>query len=242
MNTIQRLLVFTLGPVLVLAGLAAACLLNLRAVHRTQVNRYESWRLADELRRSSDELTRLARTYVVSGDPEYERQFWHVLAVRNGREPRPDGRRVALRTLMERQGFSAEEFAKLREAEDNSNALVTTERIAMHAMKGRFDDGQGGFTRVGPPDQALARRIMHDARYHADKKAIMDPIGEFEAMIDRRTTLAAERAWRRGNAVVLLGVGLALAAAATTLLALRRHAARPARRPAWSAGRSSPRT
>ena len=225
MNTIQRLQLSTLGPVLALAALAVVSFLNLRAVHRTQVNRYESHRLANELRQSSDELTRLARTYVVSGDPGYERQFWQVLAVRNGEAARPDGRRIPLRKLMEEQGFTVAEFAKLKEAEDNSNALVSTEKIAMHAVKGLFDDGRGGFTRKGPADPALAQRIMHDAQYHADKQAIMDPIGQFEGMIDGRTEQAAESAWRRGNSIILLGVGLALAAAVVTALSLRRHAA-----------------
>jgi hypothetical protein len=36
----------------------------------------------------------------VTGDAAHERQFWQVLAVRNGTEPRADGRRVSLRTLM----------------------------------------------------------------------------------------------------------------------------------------------
>ena len=46
--------------------------------------RYQSYLLADELRQSSDDLTRLARTYAVTGDGKYEQLYWDVLAVRNG--------------------------------------------------------------------------------------------------------------------------------------------------------------
>ncbi len=224
MNTIQRLQLATLGPILVLAGLAVFSYTSQREVHRAEANRHESVRLANALRFSSDELTRLARTYVVTGEADYERQYWHVLAVRNGTEPRADGRQVPLRTLMLEQGFTAAEFAKLKEAEDNSNALVTTETIAMHAIKGEFADGKGGYTKRGPPDAEMARRIMHDVTYHADKSRIMNPIGEFEQLLAARTDAAVAGARRRGDAALLLGIAVAAIAALVAAVSLRRHA------------------
>jgi methyl-accepting chemotaxis protein len=224
MNTMQRLKITTIGPVLGLLVLSLAALWSQRLLHRAQADRFESYRLANELRHSSDELTRLARTYCVTGDPEYERQFWHVLDVRNGKEPRPDGRTVPLRTLMERQRFTAAEFATLEQSEDNSNALVATETIAMNAMKGRFADGQGGFTKQGPPDPDMARRLMHDPQYHADKATIMEPIAKFERMIDHRTDDSVRVARRRSDTITILIVGLTVAASIATWLSLGRHA------------------
>ena len=54
--------------------------------------RYHSYLLASELRQSSEDLTRLARTDVVTGDPKYEQQYQESLDVRGGKKPRPDGR------------------------------------------------------------------------------------------------------------------------------------------------------
>ena len=224
MNTMHKLKLMTLGPVLGLVALAILAFVNQAGLNRAHLDRYESYRLANELRRSSDELTRLARTYVVTADPAYERQFWQVLAVRNGTEPRADGRREPLRTLMERQGFTADEFACLKRAEDNSNALVTTETIAMNAVKGLFADGQGGYTTRGEPDRDMARRIMHDEKYHADKETIMRPIGEFEQLLDRRTAGAVTTARRRSDLLTALVVGLASLSAAMIWLAIRNHA------------------
>jgi len=51
--------------------------------------RYQSYLLADELRQSSDDLTRLARTYVVTGDPAYEKQYLDILDIGNGKKARP---------------------------------------------------------------------------------------------------------------------------------------------------------
>ena len=37
--------------------------------------RYQSYLPADELRQSSDDVTRLARTYSIAGDPAYIKQY-----------------------------------------------------------------------------------------------------------------------------------------------------------------------
>jgi len=87
---------------------------------------FHSYLLADELRQSSDDLTRLARSFVVTGDPEFEREYQAVLEIRNGQRPRPReyqriywdlvtaknlqprplGKAVALRQVMIEQGFT----------------------------------------------------------------------------------------------------------------------------------------
>jgi len=173
----------------------------------SDMRRFESYKLADELRQSSDDLTRLARTYVVTGDPVYEQYFHDVLAIRNGEKPRPenyegiywdfvvasgekptpDGKPVSLQNLMREMNFTAEEFAKLEESRVRSDALVRLEETAMHAVKGKFDDGSGSFTIVKEPDPEMARQIMHGEEYHGAKAGIMEPIGEFLAMLDART-------------------------------------------------------
>ncbi len=191
-------------------------------------NRYQSYLLADELRQSSDDLTRLARTYVVTGDPKWEEQYFQVLAIRNGEaprpqqyhriywdflaadrpRPRPDGRRIALRDLMQQAGFTAEEFAKLREAENNSNTLVHTETVAMNAVKGLFEDAQGRFTIRRDPDPAWARELMHDHAYHVEKAKIMKPVDEFFVLLDQRTAQAIHTAQQQAETWLQWLIGL----------------------------------
>ena len=113
--------------------------------------RYTSYLLADEMRQSSDDLTRLVRTYVVTGDPRWKSQYLEVVGIRNGTLPRPKDyeriywdfraadlasgrgmdRAVALKDLMRQAGFSDAELAKLAEAEALSNGLVELESAAM---------------------------------------------------------------------------------------------------------------
>ena len=75
--------------VLVIGGITERMLMTQKQLTATQERRYQSYLLADELRQSSDDLTRLARTYVVTADPQYEDQYWAVLDIRNGKLPWP---------------------------------------------------------------------------------------------------------------------------------------------------------
>jgi methyl-accepting chemotaxis protein len=143
MNTQLSLKKIFLGLLIltaILSGLTLAGLSNfsdaLNESNRANSSRYDSYLLADELRQSSDDLTRLARTYVVTGDEVYERQYFDTLDVRNGKKPRPDGSTVPLRELMRKAGFTEQKFAKLKAAEDASNGLVKAETIAMNAAGG----------------------------------------------------------------------------------------------------------
>ena len=74
---------------LVIGGITERMLMNQKQLTAAKERRYQSYLLADELRQSSDDLTRLARTYVVTADPQYEDQYWAVLDIRNGKLPWP---------------------------------------------------------------------------------------------------------------------------------------------------------
>ncbi|MBX3744298.1 MAG: methyl-accepting chemotaxis protein [Verrucomicrobiae bacterium] len=201
-----------------------------RALGDALANRHLSSELARELRQSSEELTRLARTYVVTADDRHEAAYWDILAVRDGRKPRPDGRTVPLRKLMEDAGFTASEFAHLKEAEDNSNALVHIETIAMNAVKGRFANNQGAFEQSGPPDLELARRLMHDDAYHREKARIATPIDAFEQELNHRTQRVVEARRARQAAlsrIVMAAIPALLILSLITYAIIRVQIARP---------------
>jgi diguanylate cyclase (GGDEF)-like protein len=188
---------------------AASFVVYVRAekqIDRANEQRQQSFQLAEELRQSSDDLTRMVRTYVVTGDTRYKRHYQEILDIRDGRKPRPldyqniywdlvlaDDRRprpaeqaVALLELMRQAGFSAAEFAKLAEAKANSDALTNTEFAAMALIE------------ASSPASELTRnaatRMLHDAAYHQAKAGIMGPIGEFHRMADQRTLAAVQAA------------------------------------------------
>jgi signal transduction histidine kinase/CheY-like chemotaxis protein len=242
-----RIFYVTTGVIVsLLAVFALLLFVEQGRITRAASLRYQSYLLADELRQSSDDLTRMARIYVISGDSRFEQIYWEILAIRNGEAPRPrtysgiywqqvvgekgfrreaGGVTKSLRARMEELGFTVAEFGKLAEAENNSNDLVKSERTAFNAMKGRFRDSTGRFTVTGPPDPEFARRILHDANYHQAKARIMKPVKEFYALLDVRTGGALQTAENRASfyvAAVLSLLALVLGWLVLSYIVVRR--------------------
>ncbi len=206
--TVIGIVLTTLGLAGVILVIATTRWMEAAEVRLETANerQYSSYLLADELRQSSDDLTRLARTYVITGDPSYEAQYMDILAIRNGEMERPldyhrihwdfvaAGRPVSsgsgitrsLEDLMRDEGFTKEEFALLAEAKSNSDGLVALEVKAMNAVKGRFADAGGNYTVSGEPDFKLARELLHSKEYHQFKADIMAPIHEFLGSPEKR--------------------------------------------------------
>lgn len=216
---------FALGVGLVI--LTVCLFLNQVKLSKSQEIHFQSYLLADELRQSSDDLTRLARTYAATGNEKYEREYWAVLDIRNGyrprpeaynriywdfvsgtgEKPRPDGAAVSLRDLMIKVGFTKAELEKLNLSQKNSDELVKAEMVAMNAVKGLFDNGAGNFTVKKKPDRELALRLMNDENYHKNKVNIMKPIDEFYAMFAERTAGDVAKYERRSlNLFLSMGV------------------------------------
>ena len=119
---------------LVILGLLLS---NQGDIAEAELRRSDSTRLADDLRQSSDDLTRMARLYVSTGERRYRDYFEEIIAIRNGTAPRPDrydlvywdlvgpddvrpraeGEPKALEDLMFETGITVEEFSLLSEAE-----------------------------------------------------------------------------------------------------------------------------
>jgi len=199
--------------------------------------RYRSVLLADEWRQSSDNLTRMARAFVATGDPVYKQYYQDILDIREGRQARPqnyqnlywdqvvanrhahrpaDGPTISLPELMRQAGFTEGEFAKLAQAKAHSDGLIRTELEAMALME---DSGPHA---LASHTQALL--MMHNDRHRQSRALVMQPIGEVYSMVDERTLGAVQAAQARAGYVrfALIAGGLALLAMLLrTSLALR---------------------
>ena len=177
-------------------------------IENSEENRYKSVLLADWLKQSSDDLTRYCRTYIVTKDSIWEKRYWDVVNIRNGLKPWPNGNLISLRDSMSKLGFIENDFELLTVAENNSNKLIWTERVAFNTIKGLFADSTKQFTIKGEPDEEFAKQIMFDKDYHNNKESIMIPISEFVKNIDQRTLSKIEE--EKNSLTKLVAITIAL--------------------------------
>ncbi|MFD2206017.1 ATP-binding protein [Kiloniella antarctica] len=199
---------FILLALLSATTLAASYLLeNTTQLSQSEINRSKSLKLADLVRQSSADLTVMARTYVATGDPKYEKYFSDILGIREGLIPRPenyhevywdfviheqerslkDGSLISLEKLIDEANLTKEEIRFLRLAKINSDHLVELERTAFAAMKGLYADGNGNLIHPGPVDKKMALDILYGPEYLQEKTKIMHPINNFSKAVDIRT-------------------------------------------------------
>ncbi|WP_019676938.1 putative bifunctional diguanylate cyclase/phosphodiesterase [Arsukibacterium perlucidum] len=194
-----------------------------RAIDSANKKRLQSFLLADELRQSSDDLTRMVRTYAVTGEQRYRHYFDEIFAIRNGHAPKPEnyhyiywdlvdannnrprpfGPPAALLDSMRQVGFTDIELTQLVSAKQASDDLTNIEQRAMELVAS------------GDPllrEQALV--LLHNNEYHLAKAGIMRPIDDLYEMMNSRTVDAVRQAeisarWLR-LVFVVLGVMLAM--------------------------------
>jgi hypothetical protein len=190
-------LVLTCALVGALAAAFAVYVVQENKVDRAGALRFASLRLASGLRRSSNDLSRMATTYVVTGDPAFKKSYRDILDERDGKRPSDfiapagetpaaDGRRVPLLATARNLGFTEEESRKLREAKANSDLLVDTEEQAIRLAE-TTGPGAG-------EDRALAIAMLHDEKYQRARAAILAPIDEFGRLTQERTREAVRAA------------------------------------------------
>jgi len=212
MTTIQTkfqiLFMALICSVMLAAGMTIWAVNSIDQVEDVDSRRFASLKLADEFRQSSDDLTRMARSFSATRVGRFETYFQDIQDIRAGAIPYPkgydgifwdfvinekrslkhEGTSNSFEDRMRQLGFSDDEFAKLKEAEGQSAALTHLEATAMNTAKGRYSDGRGVFSRVGVPDPRRALEILFSEEYHAAKASVMKPIREFVDLLEARTT------------------------------------------------------
>ncbi|MEI7431689.1 MAG: histidine kinase dimerization/phospho-acceptor domain-containing protein [Betaproteobacteria bacterium] len=197
-----------------------------KEIDRANTIRQQSFLLANELRQSSDDLTRMVRTFVVTGDVSYKQHYQEILDIRDGKIPRPvdyqgiywdlvmpgdlrsrpQGEAISLLTLMRQAGFTEEELDQLTMAKSNSDALTRTEFAAIKLVESTHPTTEA--------NRSKAISMLHDMAYHQAKAGIMGPIGKTYKMAEQRTAAAVSSAESQAVltrvAVILFGASVLL--------------------------------
>lgn len=213
----------------VLASLIAASIVGFylyyeseRKIDIANNERQSSFQLANELLKSSSDLTEMAQSYVVTGHPLFKQAFKEIIDIRDGKLPRPrsfhskeywDLSRLerprnkqdflppaALLDRMRHHGFTEQEFQLLREAKTLSDELTHTESTAIAL----YD--QPGPRSKERRDQA--RSMLFDAHYFQVKTEIMSRIDDFFKIMDVRTKNAIRTAETQSSRLRLFFLGV----------------------------------
>jgi diguanylate cyclase (GGDEF)-like protein/PAS domain S-box-containing protein len=200
LSRFSRSLWLVLAMFVVFAILFVIYVRSEKQIDRANEQRLQSHLLADELRQSSDDLTRMVRSYVITANPIYKQHYQEILDIRDGKISRPlnyhniywdlvladdqrprldSGQKIALLDLMGQAGFTEEEFDRLATAKANSDRLTNVEFAAMKLIE----------STAIPTDanRLKAIQMLNDAAYHQAKADIMQPISEFYQLMSQRT-------------------------------------------------------
>ncbi len=202
--------------------------------------------LAAHLRQGSEDLTRMARNFAVTGDSRYEDIYRRIVAVREGKAPRPpgdspaywdlllanapvpkgEGEHLSLAEELNRAKLPAAEQALASRAQSAQEALAKLEERALGAMKGRDAAAGGAAATPGQSDPVQALRILYGEEYLEAKARVLQAIGELQTGIELRTRgdlAARHQALARALQIEwLVLVGFAIASTAFLLFALWR--------------------
>ncbi|PHS13290.1 MAG: hypothetical protein COA86_17440 [Kangiella sp.] len=220
-----------------------------RELESIEHNRFLMFEKSGELRQSSDELTKFARIYVITGDKKYKDFYFNVLDIRNGKVKRPkdysllywnlpESERInhplgdpsSLKSEMSKLPFLPFEFDKLDDAERNSNQLVQLEVEAFNTLIGLYKDSSGRYTIRGNSNKALAIELLHSKQYQVAKNKILAPIDEFQHSLSNRTNKAnAEKIQLITNIFIRIYIilGFALTVMILTFISLTKRVFSP---------------
>lgn len=186
-----------------------------KQIDRANELRLQSIMLSDELRQSSDDLTRMVRAYVVTGNPIYKDHFLEILDIRDGKRgrpvdyqnvywdlvlsdnvrPRPNGEAIPLLDLMRQANFTDSEFSKLSQAKASSDELTNAEFSAMALIESTNP--------TTDQNRREAIDLVFSESYYQSKAKIMRPISEIYQMMNQRTL---EKVVAAENTAILIRV------------------------------------
>jgi signal transduction histidine kinase/CheY-like chemotaxis protein/HPt (histidine-containing phosphotransfer) domain-containing protein len=213
---------------LLLGGSVIYMNISIQDEQTAEKRRTEFKQLGINLAAASDYLTDEARKYAVTTEAIHMYKYWEEINQTKTRD-------YVIARLGELNSPSAE-MELLAEAKKNSDALVETEKESMRLVL----EAQGADESEMPPEVAnfqlnekdkklsvdeklaRARDIMFDNKYDLDKRGIMQPIAQFQDIMNARLEAELSAARDRTEKAALLQVILAviIIGAVATLLRL----------------------
>ena len=151
----------------------------------TKTMKYKMIMKSDELRRSSNYLTRFARNYVVTTEIQYKKDYYKVLNIRKGKDFKPKGYNRVYWNLAQPYRSKIHPDSKIKSALiDEIKALPYTKE-QLHLLESSLSKSQElvklelkAFKMMELNNQNLAIEILFSNKYKIAKHNIMIPLNE----------------------------------------------------------------
>lgn len=191
-------IIIGINALIIVATLAAAIMFwqmnsSIEHLYTMQIRRNATMTLAEELRKSSRNLTSNARIYAVTADMSAIEAYQAIVDERSGKRPRlktrsiAPGKTIPLLDLMKSYGVTDQEFQEAEEANRLSTALVDMEIESRNAVQGLFKDNTGQYTIHKGSDIDLAMHLVFGDFYRQEINKIMAHLDKFNDILDQRT-------------------------------------------------------
>lgn len=215
-----------------------------REVIAAEKRRTDTLQLAVRLRQNSEDLTRMARHFAVTGDTRYEELYQRIASVRDGKLPRPpgdspvywdlllgsvpppkgEGERLALADEVIRAKLPGAEQSLVGRAQTAQEAIARLEEHALAAMKGLAPGANAAAP--GQPDPVQALKTLYSTEYLEAKARSLQALGELHSEVELRTRgelVSAHQALARAlQTVWLVLIAFAIAGIGTLAFTLWR--------------------
>ncbi|MBX9923718.1 MAG: adenylate/guanylate cyclase domain-containing protein [Rhabdochlamydiaceae bacterium] len=233
----ERFFVFFFVCLSVFVVTLLGCLFLLLKIEDREVSStkkaYSDYLLADELRQTSDDLTKMVRLYVLTADPKYAEWYHEILRIRSGLSPTPEnyheiywdlifhskdintakGKTISLKKRIQDAGFPPIEENFLLEGEVHSNHLAEMEQEAIYAMKGKFKNASGFYSIQGHANPQLAAKLVSEEEYMRQKAEVMQSLQQFYEHFDQRIKEQTDDLATFNKSVIFLSMALLVAIA-----------------------------
>ena len=211
MKYVNRVLDYELTPYILIGVIFLASLILMtvfKTADRQLLELDRAIEIAQEMAKSSDDLTNHARNYVTTRNSAHRDAFNKVLRIRNGEDVnRSTGTKISFRDRVKQVGFEEQELELIFRSEDLSNQLAVLERNAFESVSRGFEMGHNW--EVQQHHWGLAQRIMFGPEYERQKAEIMQTIESFKDSVYNRLqssyNMSMQIAW---VLIILINVSL----------------------------------
>lgn len=149
--------------------------------------RYNSYNLGLSSKLNSDQLTKLARQYVITREKKYFDQYLNIVDMLEGKSPWPDGSSKSYADRLTETGFTDVELDKLDLSNTLSLNLVNLEEQAFALVEPLISKSNDQLSSTERQVWLQAISLLYSEEYENSVKQIKAPVDEFFVMLDTRT-------------------------------------------------------